>query len=179
MTRKTIAIFGAAGAMGSAIAAGLAKSNYRLLLFAPDPTELTSVVRAVRQETPTADIYCLGCAVDATWEADIIVSTIPLSEQSELAKRIEPFANRKILISISSKEEGYNLVGPTAINATSRLQELFPGTKVVTLFNVPLTNELHGPIVMTGNDKEALQFAEEIVNLAGCNYMEQTNKIVA
>jgi predicted dinucleotide-binding enzyme len=178
MTTKTIAIFGAAGTIGSAIAASLAKNNYRLLLFAHEPKALAYLSRAIKEEVPGADIECMGCAVNASWEADIIISTVPLVEEEELASKIEPFTNRKILISISSFEDGYNLVASKALKATKQLQKLFPGAKVVRIFNVPFDNEWHGPAVMTGNDEEALQVAEEILRYTE-NYRELKNKIVA
>src|SRR4030095_4973138 len=103
-----------------------------------------------------------------------------LVEEEELASKIEPFTNRKILISISSNEDGYNLVASKALKATKQLQKLFPGAKVVRLFNIPFDNEWqwYGPTVMTGNDEEALLVAEEILTYTE-NYRERKNKIVA
>lgn len=164
--------------MGSAIATGLAKANYRLLLFAHEPKALTSLAKAIKEEVPGADIECMGCAADATWEADIIISTASPLEEEQLAYKIEPFTNRKILISISSYEDGYNLVASRALSATRHLQKLFPGTKIVKLLNVPFDSEWHGPTVMTGNDEEALQVAEEIFRSME-NYRELNNKVVA
>jgi 8-hydroxy-5-deazaflavin:NADPH oxidoreductase len=175
---KTIAIIGAIGNVGSGIATRLAKANYRLLLFAHEPKALASLAKAIKQEVPGADIECVGCAANATWEADIIISTASLVEEEQLAGKIEPFTNRKILISISSYEDGDNLVASRALRATRQLQKLFPGTKVVKLFNVPFDNEWHGPTVMTSNDEEALQVAEEILSCME-NYRELNNKVVA
>jgi predicted dinucleotide-binding enzyme len=174
---KTIAIFGASGTTGSAIATSLAK-NYRLLLFAHEPTALARLERVIMEQVPGADIECMGCAADVTWEADVIISTVPLVQEEELASKIEPFTNRKTLISISSYEDGFNLVASKALKATRQLQQLFPGAKVVGLFNVPFDNEWHGPTVMTGSDEEALQLAEEILTYTE-NYRELKNKIVA
>jgi predicted dinucleotide-binding enzyme len=91
---KTIAIFGASGTTGSAIATSLAK-NYRLLLFAHEPTALARLERVIMEQVPGADIECMGCAADVTWEADVIISTVPLVQEEELASKIEPFTNEK------------------------------------------------------------------------------------
>lgn len=177
MSTKTIAIIGATGSIGVAVATGLAKENYRLLLFAHEPKTLTTVARAIKDKVPAADIETMGCAVNASWEADIIVFTVPLDEQKQFASEIEPFTNRKILISISYEDDN-NLVASRALQATRQLQKIFPGAKVVKLFNVPLDNEWHGPTVMAGTDEEALQVAEEIL-MHTENYGELNNKIVA
>jgi len=179
VSTKTIAIIGATGSIGSAIATGLAKARHRLLLFAHEPKGLASLAKAIREEVRGADIECMGCAADASWEADIIISTVSLVEEPQLASKIEPFTNRKILISISSSyEHGYNIVASRALTATRQLQKLFPGAKVVKLLNLPFDGEWHGPTVMAGNDEEALQAAEEILRCTE-NYQKLNNKIVA
>ena len=177
MSTKTIAIIGATGSIGLAVATGLAKENYRLLLFAREPKALASVARAIKDKVPGADIESMGCAVNASWEADIIIITVPLAEQEQFANEIEPFTNRKILINISY-EDDHNLVASRALQATRQLQKIFPGAKVVKLFNVSFDNEWHGPTVLAGTDEEALQVADEILRQTE-NYGELNNKIVA
>jgi predicted dinucleotide-binding enzyme len=176
---KTIAIIGANGNTGSTIAARLAKANYRLLLFSHEPGELTSLVEKIKRETPSAEIECMGCAINATWEADIIISTIALNDERELVTNIKPFANRKVVISISSGEENDNRIASKAMTTTQELQNLLPGAKVVKLFNISFDHEGHGPAVMTGNDQEALKFAKEILKLAGCSDAELISKKIA
>src|SRR6266540_6154308 len=123
MSKKTIAIIEATGNIGSAIAKRLAKGNYRLLLFAHETKKLNSLAEEIKKQTPTADLDCMGCAADASWEADIIISAVPPNEEKEIISKIEPFANRKILISISSKKN-YRLIISKAINEAKELQEL-------------------------------------------------------
>ena len=120
----------------------------------------------------------MGCVANASWEADVIITTIPIAEEGQLASKIEPFTNRKIVISISSGEDGYNLLASKALRATRQLQRIFPGAKIVKLFNVPFDSEWRGPTIMTATDEEALQVAEEILSCTE-NYQELNNKIVA
>jgi 8-hydroxy-5-deazaflavin:NADPH oxidoreductase len=177
MSKKTIAIIEAAGNIGSAIAKRLAKGNYRLLLFAHETKKLNSLAEEIRSQTPTADIDCMGCAAEASWEADIIISAVRLSEQEEIVKKIEPFANRKILISISCNEKNYRLITSRAIRETKGLQKLLPGTKVVKLFNISFdTNGIHSLPFITGNDDEALQTVKEILEAADFDRVQLINQ---
>ncbi len=172
MSKQTIAIIDANGSMGSIIAKSLAKGNYRLLLFGHETKKLNSLAEEIRKQTPIADVDCIACAADASWEADIIISAVSPDEEKEIAKKIEPFANRKILISISSNEEKHKLVASKAIKATKELQKLLPGAKAVKLFNISFaTNGKQTPAFIAGNDEEALHTVKEILKLAGFDHI--------
>jgi predicted dinucleotide-binding enzyme len=176
MSKKTIAIIEATGNIGSAFAKRLAKCNYRLLLFAHEPKKLNSLAEEIRTQTPKADLDSMGCAAEASWEADIIISVVSLGEVKEMAKKIQPFANRKILISISNKKE-YRLSKSQATHETEELQKLLPGTKVVNLFNISFDTEgIHSLPVITGNDEEALQTVKEILEIAGFEQVQLINQ---
>jgi len=172
MAKKTIAIIGATDKMGAAIAKGLAKSNYRLLLFADDRKNLDSVAKEIRTINPLADIDCMGCAADASWEADIIIPAVPSCSQKDIANKIKPYANRKIVISIpdSLNETKNNLVTSTDANSVEELQTLLPGAKVVTAFTF-FRNDFSQPVIernqedafFASDDEEALETIAEIL----------------
>jgi predicted dinucleotide-binding enzyme len=167
MSKKTIAIIEATGNIGSGFAKKLAKGNYRLLLFAHESKKLNSLAEEIRMQTPTVDLDCMGCVAEASWEADIIISAVPPDEEQEMAKKIEPFANRKILVSISN-EKNYSLINSKGIGETKRLQKLLPGTKVVKLFNISFdANGIQNLPFITGNDEETLKMVKEILGIAG------------
>jgi predicted dinucleotide-binding enzyme len=175
-TKKTIAIIGATGNMGAAIAKKLANCHYRLLLFAEDKKGLGSLARQIKIADPSADIDCMGCAADASWEADIIISTVSLNEEKETARKIEPFANRKILVSISSNEEIDMPDVSKAIKATKKLQKLLPGAMVVKLFNSSFAiDRKQVPVFIAGDDDEALQTVKEILQIAGYEGVQLIN----
>ncbi len=176
MSKQTIAIIDASRNMGSVIAKSLAKGNYRLLLFAHETKKLNSLAEEIRKQTPKADVDCIACAADASWEADIIISTVSHNEEKEIAKKIESFANRKTLISISSNEENHRPGASKAIKATKELQKLLPGAKVVKLFNTSFaTNGKQTPAFIAGNDEEALHTVKEILKLAGFDHILPIN----
>jgi len=175
MSKKTIAIIEATGNIGSGFAKKLAKGNYRLLLFAHETKKLNSLAEEIRTQTPTADLDCMGCAAEASWEADIIISVVPLDEEKEMAKKIEPFANRKILVGISN-EKNYSLINPKGISETKRLQKLLPGAKAVKLFNISFNaNGIQNLPFVTGNDEETLKMVKEILEIAGFDHVQLIN----
>ena len=165
MPKQTIAIIGATCKSGTAIAKGLAKSNYRLLLFADDRTNLNSLAGEIRTINPLADIDCMGCAADASWEADIIIPAVPLCIQKDIAHKIELYANRKIVISIPDS------LNETGINAGEELQKLLPGAKVVKAFDTSSAKILQ-PVnkakqneAFISDDEEVLQTIDEILKM--------------
>jgi predicted dinucleotide-binding enzyme len=175
MAKKTIAIIGATGRTGSAIAKGLAKSNYRLLLFADDRKNLNSLAREIRTINPLADIDCIGCAADASWEADIIIPAVPSCSQKDIAHKIKPYSNRKIIVSIpdSLNERENNLVTSTDAGGVAELQKLLPGAKVVAAltffrndFSQPVNEGNRQDAFFASDDKEALKTIAEILKTA-------------
>src|ERR1051326_8075278 len=100
MAKTTIAIIGATGNMGSAIAKTLAKGPYRLLLFANDEEKLNGLKEEIKQGTPSAELECIGCPVDASWEADVIIPAVPYNAQKEIVEKIKGVATQKVVVSI-------------------------------------------------------------------------------
>jgi predicted dinucleotide-binding enzyme len=173
MAKKTIAIIGATGKIGIAIAKGLAKSNYRLLLFADDSKNLDSLAKGIKKINPLADIDCMGCAAEASWEADIIIPAVPSCSQKDIADKIKPYANRKIVIIVpdSLNEMKNNLFASIDTNRVEELQTLLPGAKVVTAF---FKREFSKPVIQgnqentffASDDEEALEIIAEILKTA-------------
>jgi 8-hydroxy-5-deazaflavin:NADPH oxidoreductase len=178
-TKQTIAIIGAGGSMGSAIARSLAKGSYRLLLKGNNKEKLESLLDEIKQNEPGADVEIAECPVNAGWEADIIIAAVPYSAEKELAEKIKDVANQKIVISISnplnSSYDGLITDGNTS--AAEELQKLLPGSKVIKAFNTTFAAdfsrpEIDGKLVdsfIAGNDKAALETVAELVRTAGFN----------
>ncbi|HET9054539.1 MAG TPA: NAD(P)-binding domain-containing protein, partial [Cyclobacteriaceae bacterium] len=71
---KTIAIIGATGNMGSAIAKSLVKKgDYRLLLMSDEHDKLAGLKSVIEQSSAKTEVFSMSCARDASWEADIII----------------------------------------------------------------------------------------------------------
>ena len=178
-TKQTIAIIGAAGNMGSALAKSLAKGNYRLLLFTDDKKDIKGLVKEIKLAHPGADVESVTCSYNASWEADIIIAAVPYSAEKEMADKIREVANQKIVISIANPlNETYDgLVTAPDSSAAEELQKLLPNSKVVKAFNTTFAADFATPVIdgkqadsfIAGNDADALATVSELVRTAGFN----------
>jgi polyisoprenoid-binding protein YceI len=120
----------------------------------------------------------MECAAEASWEADIIIPIVSLTEEKEMAKKIDRFTNRKIVISFSIREdETFNtLPSEHILNTAEQLEYLLPGAKVVKAFSVlatdfsqPSSAASQKQILLVSRDEKALETASEIIRTAGFN----------
>lgn len=178
-TKQSIAILGATGNMGSALAKSLAKGNYRLLLKSSNPKKLQALVREIKTSHPGADLEAIDCPTEACWEADIIIPAIPYTAQEEVAAKIKEFANQKIVVSIANPLNAtYNglVTGPDT-SAAEELQKLLPHSKVIKAFNTTFAADFAQPVIdgkqvdgfVAGNDPQSLETVSEMVRTAGFN----------
>lgn len=178
-TKRTIAIIGASGNMGSAIAKALAKSNDRLLLISKEQDKVEELRSALANEYPLADIEGMACPMHASWEADIIILATPYEAQAEIAKSIGAVANHKIVISIANPlNTTYDaLVTNPGTSAAEELQALLPHAKVVKAFNTTYAANFSQTVIdgkqadafIAGNNEAALETTAELVKTTGFN----------
>ena len=177
-TIKTIAIVGATGNMGTAIAKSLSKNrDYRLLLMANDQDKLVDLKLAL--EKSGAEAYALSCAKEASWEADIIIVATPYEAERDVAEKIRAVANGKIVISISNPlNKAYNdLVTSPDTSAAEELQKMLPNSKVVKTFNTTFAANFITPVIdgktadafIAGNNGDAVNTVSELVKSVGFN----------
>jgi len=178
-TKQTIAIIGASGNMGSAIAKSLAGGNYRLLLYSTNQEKTATLLRSIHEKHPGADAELIDCSTQASWEADIIIMAVPYAAEKEVAEKIKEVANQKIVISIANPlNETYSgLVTDPGTSAAEELQQLLPHSKVVKAFNTTYAADFTNPVIdgkqvdgfIAGSDPEALEIVVELVATAGFN----------
>jgi NADPH-dependent F420 reductase len=177
---KTIAIVGATGNMGSAIAKRLAPAGiYRLLLMSSDQERLVDLKSTLQKSGSKTEIFTVGCAREASWEADIIIVATPYASEREVADKIREVATGKIVISISNplNAQFSELVTSPSTSAAEELQKLLPDSKVVKTFNRTFAADLITPIIdgktadafIAGNNGDAIETVTEIVKTAGFN----------
>ena len=177
MATTTIAIIGATGKMGSAIARSLARGPYRLLLFAHDKEKLENLKSDIVHDLPSADIDCVGCPMDASWEADVIIPAVPYAAEKEVAEKIREVATQKIVVSIANPlNDTYSgLITPASTSAAEELQKSLPSSKVVKAFSTSYAANFSQPVIggqkadafIAGNDEEALSLVRDLVTTAG------------
>lgn len=178
-TKQTIAVIGATGKMGSAIAKSLARGNYRLLLFTGNKSELKDLQKEIIAATPGADVEPVDCSYTATWEADVIIVAVPFKAEKEVADKIRDVANQKIVISIANplNDSFDGLVTAPDTSAAEELQKLLPNSKVIKAFNTTFAADFAQPVIdgkqvdafIAGNDSDALETVKELVQTAGFN----------
>jgi len=179
ITKQTIAIIGAAGKMGSAIAKNIASGNYRLLLFDRNSEQLNTLNMEILQAQPQADIEFMACAHDCSWEADIIILAVPHEAEKELADNIRDVSTQKIVISIANPvDENFSkLTTKPDTSAARELQQWLPHARVVKTFNTTCAADFEQPVIngkqvdafIAGDDEEALHTVAELVETAGFN----------
>ena len=87
-TRQTIAIIGATGNMGSAIAKSLAKGAYRLLLISNDMEKLKSLQSNISTNSSTTEPEIMQSLNDTDSKPDIIILAVPYAAEAEIAPAI-------------------------------------------------------------------------------------------
>jgi NADPH-dependent F420 reductase len=178
-TKQTIAIIGATGNMGSAIARSIAKGPYRLLLKASKQDELDALVNDIQSKNPSAEVESAICPTEASWEADIIILAVPYEAEKNIAPQIKDVASQKIVISIANPlNQNYDgLITAPGTSAAEELQKLLANSKIVKAFNTTFASDFSEPVInstqvdafVAGNDEEALQTVSELVATAGFN----------
>ena len=113
--KQAIAILDATSENGKVIAKALAK-DHRLLLFGHDREQLDNLATEVKLSAPDADLDCLGCACEASWEADVII--MDTADEQEMADKIRQVSIQKLVIELSEQPNENNL------------QQLLPNSKI-------------------------------------------------
>lgn len=177
ITKQTIAIIGASGNIGSAIAKNIADGNYRLLLFDQNPEELSVLAEEIREQVSNADVKPMDCAHDCSWEADIIIMAVPHKAEKEIADQVRDVATQKIVISMANPvdEDLSQLTTDSDTSVAEELQQWLPHSRVVKAFNTTLATDFEQPIIdgnqvdtfIAGDDEDAIQAVTELVETTG------------
>ncbi len=177
--KQTIAIIGATGNMGQAIAKSLAKEENRLLLFSSNLQKAQLLAEEIKSNNAAVEVEGIACPVDASWEADIIILAVPYQAEAETAKKIKDVARQKIVISISNPLNATydGLVTSADTSAAEELQKLLPDSKVIKAFNTTYAADFAQPVIdgkqtdafIAGDHSSALTVVKELVRTAGFN----------
>ncbi len=185
-TKKTIAILGAKGRMGSGIAQSLVRAGYRVVLAndgEKEPTsfvdKLSSWVAKLRLRTPRADVRIVPSSREASWEADIILFALPYEVQAGVADKIKDVVTGKIVVSTTNplNKECDGLLTDSTTSAAEELAQHLPHSKIVKAFNTIFATHIEKPTVagkivdvfVAGDDEEAVSTVMQLVKDAGFN----------
>jgi len=164
-TKQTIAVIGATGNMGSAIAKSLSVGNYRLLLHARDFNTCKQLATEILAIHRLADAEAMDCSMNACWEADIIIIATPDTENKEVSLRIREVASQKIVISIvNSLNDTYRgMIPAPETNGKEDIQQLLPHSKVVKV----VMDSKRAAVNIAGIDQNAVEMVKELMSSAG------------
>ena len=178
-TKEVVAVIGASGKMGSAIAKSLAKGNYRVLLHSSKTNKVQSLIDEIKDGNPSADIEIVDDYIEVCWEADIIVLAVPYTVEKKVAEQIRKVANQKVVISISNplNDTYTGLLTTPGTSAAEELQKILPHAKVIKAFNTTFAGDFNQPAInghlvdcfIAGNDEDAIQVVYDLVKTAGFN----------
>ncbi len=185
-TKKTIALLGARGRMGSGITPALVRAGYRVLLAddgEKDPTpvfeKLSSLVAKLRGKSPKADVGIVASSREASWEADVVLFAVPYEMQATVAREIREVVTGKVVVStvnpVNKTCDG--LLTPPNTSAAEELARQLPHSKIVKAFNTIFPTHIERPAVagkivdvfIAGDDEEAVSTVMQLVKDAGFN----------
>jgi len=176
-TKQVVAVIGASGKMGSALAKTLSKGNYRILLHSSKTNAVQSLLHEIKNNYSSADIEIVEDYVEIGWEADAVILAVPYAAEKGVAEKIRSVVNQKVIISISNplNDLYHGLLTSPGISAAEELQKQLPNTKVIKAFNTVFANDFYQPVVhdqkldcfIAGNDEDALELVYDLVKTAG------------
>lgn len=157
ITKQTIAIIGSSSPVGTALAKGLCRENYRLLLFEQNSDESKILSDEIYSSFKEADVEVLECTHHASWEADIIYIEYQEPELKKISEKIKNVSTQKL---IAVRLRGNNE------NDLKKAESYFPNSKVVGL--IPSTSDPDSVILLSEHAR-ALPILQEMLSHAGFN----------
>lgn len=161
-TPQTIVVIGA-GEIGKGIVRGLSGGRDRVVFCDRDFDAATSFTDALKKQHSGYQVEALQCSYEATWEADIIILSLPsCPDRLEIATKVKAVASQKIVIAADEI-------------AVKELQALLPFSKIVQAFdNLPagafngtVEQKKHIYCPVKGDDAEAVQTVAALVRTIG------------
>lgn len=120
--KSTIAVIGAEGRVGEAIARRLSGAGYPLLLMCEGCEKLNALAADLGAKGMTVEV--ISCAREAAWEADIIVTAVAFDLLGEVAATIREVSVGKLVM--AAPADG------SSDDAARMLQQLLPHSKVIS-----------------------------------------------
>jgi NADPH-dependent F420 reductase len=178
-TKQVVAVIGASGNMGSALARSLSKGNYRILLRSSKTDAIQSLLNEIKNNRFSADVEVVDDDIEVCWEADVIILAVPYAVEKRVAERIRSVVNQKVIISISNPLNDHcdGLLTRPGISAAEELQRQLPNAKVLKAFNTVFASDFDQPVIqeqrldcfLAGDDEDALEVVYDLVKAAGFN----------
>jgi 8-hydroxy-5-deazaflavin:NADPH oxidoreductase len=166
--KQTLAIVGAAGALGSELARKFAKAGHRVILAGHTQSSLDGLHSIIGTLPPEADVDILDCAREASWEADIVILAVPHEIRTEVVEKIGGVVTGKIVVSLVGT---LNRGLMPAANGAEECATLLPHSMLVKVladdFNVSNADGKSVDCWIVGDDDDSVATVAELVSEAG------------
>lgn len=167
---KTIAVIGASDKRNFTVLNELA-TRYQLLLFDNNEKALSEIYQALLVQNRYATIEQIPCAVNASWEADIIILSGFCIKDAEVVQKIKKVATAKTIIIMENDDEFTK-----SINYQVSFDLIFPHSKIVEVININADDTTDKEFLLEGHDAYALDTVAHIFEGIGFNtYVSQIN----
>lgn len=167
---KTIAVIGASDKRNFAVLNELA-SRYQLLLFDRNENALSEIHQALMAQNRYASIEVMSCAINASWEADIIILSGFCINDPEVVQKIKNVATAKTIIIMENDDEFTK-----SINYQVSFDLIFPHSNIVEVININSDESSDKEFLLEGQDGYSLDTVSSIFEGVGfVTYVSQIN----
>jgi hypothetical protein len=167
---KTIAVIGASDKRNFAVLNELS-SRYQMLLFDNNENALSEIHQSLLLQNRYAKVEKMPCAVNASWEADVIILSGFCINDSEIVQKIKKVATAKTIVIMENDDEFTK-----SVNYQVSFDVIFPHSKIVEAININADDSLEKEFLLEGHDSNALDMVSHMFEGIGFNtYVSQIN----
>jgi hypothetical protein len=167
---RTIAVIGASEERNFLVLKELSQ-RYQLLLFDKNEKALTYIHEKLLVANRYSYIEKMNCAVNASWEADVIILCGFCINDEQIVRKIKEVATGKIIIIMENDDDFIK-----SINQQLSFDLIFPHSKIVEIINISNKKEEEKEFLLEGHDSRALDTISAIFESVGfTTYVSQIN----
>lgn len=167
---RTIAVIGAAEKRNLPVLKELSE-HYQLLLFDKNPKALSAIHERLVAQNRHGFIEKMDCAINASWEADIIILSGFCINDAAVVEKIKEVATAKVIIIMENEDEF-----TTSISNELSFDLLFPHSKIVEIINISTDENTQKEFLLEGHNSKALDTVSGIFERCGITtYVSQLN----
>jgi hypothetical protein len=167
---RTIAVIGASEERNFLVLKELSQ-RYQLLLFDKNEKALANIHDKLMAVNRYSYIEKMNCAVNASWEADVIILSGFCINDAQVVQKIKEVATAKIIIIMENDDEFTK-----SINHQVSFDLIFPHSKIVEIINISNKKEEEREFLLEGHDSKALDTISGIFEGVGfTTYVSQIN----
>jgi len=167
---KTIAVIGASEKRNFAVLKELSQ-RYQLLLFDKNQKALSDIYDSILAENRYSYVEKMDCAVNASWEADIIILSGFCINDASIVQKIKEVATAKTIIIMENDDEFTK-----SINHQFSFDLVFPHSTIVEIINLNTEDSPEKEFLLEGHNSKSLDMVSAIFESVGfTTYVSQIN----